>query len=174
MSYRSAGVMPQFDWLCDVCECVMSSTSSIYWVNLGFINNYTESQLWLVLLRYSADVASAFCIPWNPTSPRNVFIRNDLPSMCRGLFLHCCVLWGRRKPWGVWDHKADNIYTGGVGSFLINTFLCVSLGDVLFLGSLYLAPPTLIIAVWRVRLWVQDPLSACVTYQSKKSFKYSN
>ena len=30
------------------------------------------------------------CIPWNPTSPRetheNVFIRNDLPSMSRGLF----------------------------------------------------------------------------------------
>ena len=28
------------------------------------------------------------CIPWNPTSPKeaheNVFIRNNLPSMCRG------------------------------------------------------------------------------------------
>ena len=30
---------------CDVCGCVMSSTSSIYWVDLGFINNYKESQL---------------------------------------------------------------------------------------------------------------------------------
>ena len=54
--------MPQFDWLCDVCECVMSPTSSIYLVDLDFINNYKESQLWLVLLRYSADVANAF--PW--------------------------------------------------------------------------------------------------------------
>ena len=42
--------MPQFDWLCDVCECVMSPTSGIYWVDLGFINNYKEPQLWLVLL----------------------------------------------------------------------------------------------------------------------------
>ena len=40
----------------------MSPTSSIYWVDLGFINNYKEPQLRLVLLRYSADVASAF--PW--------------------------------------------------------------------------------------------------------------
>ena len=50
------------DWLCDVCGCVMSPTSGIYWVNPGFINNYKEPQLWLVFLRYSADVASAF--PW--------------------------------------------------------------------------------------------------------------
>ena len=55
-------VMPQFDWLCDVCGCVMSSTSGIYWVELGFINNYKEPQLWLDILRYSTDVASAF--PW--------------------------------------------------------------------------------------------------------------
>ena len=53
-------VIPQFDWLCDVCWCVMSPTSGIYWVELGFINNYKEPQLWLVLLKYSADVASAF------------------------------------------------------------------------------------------------------------------
>ena len=55
-------VMPQFGWLCDMCGCVMSPTSGIYWVDLGFINNYKEPQLWLVLLRYSADVASVF--PW--------------------------------------------------------------------------------------------------------------
>ena len=55
-------VMPQFDWLCDVCGCVMSPTSGIYWIELGFINNYKEPQLWLVLLRYSADVVCAF--PW--------------------------------------------------------------------------------------------------------------
>ena len=55
-------VIPQFDWLCDVCGCVMSPTSDIYWVDLGFINNYKEPQWWLILLRYSADVASAF--PW--------------------------------------------------------------------------------------------------------------
>ena len=53
-------VMPQFDWLCDVCGCVMSPTLGMYWVDLGFINNYKEPQLWLVLLRYSADVTSAF------------------------------------------------------------------------------------------------------------------
>ena len=37
-----------------------------------------------------------YYIPWNPTLPReahgNVFIRNDLPLMCRGFFPHCCVL----------------------------------------------------------------------------------
>ena len=55
-------VMPQFDWLCDVYGYVMSPTSGIYWVDLGFINNYKELQLWLVILRYIADVASAF--PW--------------------------------------------------------------------------------------------------------------
>ena len=55
-------VIPQFDWLRDVCGCVMSPILGIYWVDLGFINNYNEPQLWLVLLRYSADVASTF--PW--------------------------------------------------------------------------------------------------------------
>ena len=54
--------MPQFDWLYDVCGCVMSPTSGIYCIELGFINNYKELQFWLVLLRYSVDVASAF--PW--------------------------------------------------------------------------------------------------------------
>ena len=55
-------MMPQFDWLCDVCGYVMSPTSSIYCIDLGFINNYKEPQLWLVFLRYSIDVASNF--PW--------------------------------------------------------------------------------------------------------------
>ena len=54
--------MPQFDWLCDMYECVMNPTSGIYWVELSFINNYKKSQLWLVLLKYSANVTSAF--PW--------------------------------------------------------------------------------------------------------------
>ena len=58
----SQDVIPWFNWLCDVCGCVMSPTSSIYWVDLSFINNYKESQLWLVLLKYSADMANAF--PW--------------------------------------------------------------------------------------------------------------
>ena len=35
-------VMSQFDWLCDVCGCVMSPTSSNYWVDLDFINNNKE------------------------------------------------------------------------------------------------------------------------------------
>ena len=55
-------MMPQFDWLCDVYGCVMSSTLGIYSVDLDFINNCKEPQLWLVLFRYSTDVASAF--PW--------------------------------------------------------------------------------------------------------------
>ena len=37
-------VMPQFDWLRDVCGCVMSPTLGIYWVDLGFINNYKKPQ----------------------------------------------------------------------------------------------------------------------------------
>ena len=45
-----------------VCGCVMSPTSGVYWVDLGFINNYKKSKLWLVLLRYSVNVASTF--PW--------------------------------------------------------------------------------------------------------------
>ena len=65
-------VMSQFDWLCDVCRCVMSPTSGIYWVDLGFINNYKESQLWLVLLRYNADVANAFS--WVVTEVFYLFI----------------------------------------------------------------------------------------------------
>ena len=48
-------VMPQFDWLCGY---VMSPTSDIYWIDLSFINNYKELQLWLVILRYNADIAS--------------------------------------------------------------------------------------------------------------------
>ena len=51
-------VMPQFNWWCDVCGCVISLTWGIYWVKLGFINYYKKPQLWLVLLRYSADVAN--------------------------------------------------------------------------------------------------------------------
>ena len=39
---KTPTVMPQFDWLCDVCGYVMSPTSSIYWVDLGFINSYKE------------------------------------------------------------------------------------------------------------------------------------
>ena len=49
-------------WLivCSVCVCVMSPTSGIYWVELDFINNYKEPQLWLVLLRYNADMTKTF------------------------------------------------------------------------------------------------------------------
>ena len=54
--------MPQFDWLHDMCEYVMSPTLGIYWVDLGFINNYKEPLLWLIILRYNADVAGVF--PW--------------------------------------------------------------------------------------------------------------
>ena len=37
-------VIPQFDWLCDMCGCVISPTSGIYCVDLSFINNYKEPQ----------------------------------------------------------------------------------------------------------------------------------
>ena len=53
-------MMPQFDWLCDVCGYVMSPTSGIYWVDLNFINNYNEFQFWLVILKYNANMASTF------------------------------------------------------------------------------------------------------------------
>ena len=53
-------VISQFDWLCDVCGCVMNLTSDIYWINLSFINNYKEPQLWLILFRYNANVVSVF------------------------------------------------------------------------------------------------------------------
>ena len=75
-----------------------------------------------------SDPKGGFCIPWNSTSPReaheNVFIRNDLPLMSRGLFPHYCVLWGRTKPWGVWDPKTNNIYKGGVGLLHRNPQRC--------------------------------------------------
>ena len=45
-----------------MCEYAMSHISSIYRVDMGFINNYKESQLWLVILMYNADVANVF--PW--------------------------------------------------------------------------------------------------------------
>ena len=37
-------VIPQFDWLCDVCGCVISPILGIYCVDLGFINNYKEPE----------------------------------------------------------------------------------------------------------------------------------
>ena len=27
----------------------------------------------------------------------NMLIKSDLPSMCRDIFSHCCVLWGENK-----------------------------------------------------------------------------
>ena len=81
-------VMPQFDWLCNVCGYVMIPTSDIYWVDLSFINNYKESQLWLVLLRYSVDVASAFL--WVVTySIKVAEVRCWYPL--RGLYMRICV-----------------------------------------------------------------------------------
>lgn len=52
-------------------------------------------------------------IAWGITW-RCVLIRSDLPSMCRGLFSHYCMLWGRTKLRGL-GPKAENIYTIGVG-----------------------------------------------------------
>ena len=95
-------VMPQFDWLCDVCGCVMSPTSGIYWVELGFINNYKELQLWLVILRYSADVASAF--PWVITrmistsclskslEDRTSLMTHHVLNLLLNFILSCCIL----------------------------------------------------------------------------------
>ena len=92
-------MIPQFDWLCEVRGCVMSPTSGIYWVDLSFINNYKEPQLWLVLLRYSANMASAF--PWVVTylRKRRVLVLNWC-YMCKNcgesvdhLLLHCPIAW---------------------------------------------------------------------------------
>ena len=51
--------------------------------------------------RVCSDSKRGSYIPWNPTSSRkaheNVFIRNDLSLMCRGLSFHCCVLWGEQN-----------------------------------------------------------------------------
>ena len=38
------------------------------------------------------------CNLWNPTLPKHM-------GMCRGIFLHYCVLWGRTKLWGAWAPK---------------------------------------------------------------------
>ena len=42
------------------------------------------------LITFVVTQKRGYCIPWNPTLPReahgNVFIRNDLLSMCRGFF----------------------------------------------------------------------------------------
>ena len=85
-------------------------------------NMYTKI-IWksngIYYLIYCSDPKGGSCIPWNPTSPKethgNVLIRSDLPLMCRGIFPHCCVLWGRTKPCGISGPKADNMYTGGGG-----------------------------------------------------------
>ena len=53
------------------------------------------------------------CIPWNPTSPReahgNVFIRNDLPSMCRGLFPS--ATWGRTNREGYGSQSGQYLHS---------------------------------------------------------------
>ena len=75
-------MIPQFDWVCNVCRCVMSLTSGIYWVDLSFFNNY------------SADVVSAF--PWVVTKmvciryQSNYYI-NDRLYQIRDLTSHLYV-----------------------------------------------------------------------------------
>ena len=63
---------------------------------------------------YTSDCSNpkrGSCIPWNLTSPRkaheNVFIRNDLPSMCKGLFPS--VTWGRMIRGG--KHKGECLHS---------------------------------------------------------------
>jgi len=55
----------------------------------------------------------------NPTLPKkthdDVLIRNDLSLMCRGLFSHYCVLWGKTKTVRSMGSKTDNIYIVRVG-----------------------------------------------------------
>ena len=48
-------VIPQFDWLCDVCGYVMSPTLGIYWVDLGFI----KKMLGHKTLRYKYTATSS-------------------------------------------------------------------------------------------------------------------
>ena len=57
----------------------MSPISGIYWVDLDFINNCKELQLRLVLLRYSADVASAF--PWVVTMLIVILVLSSLYAL---------------------------------------------------------------------------------------------
>ena len=122
--------MPQFDWLCDVCGCVMSPTSGIYWVDLGFINNYKESQLWLVILRYSADVASAF--PWVVTHKVSKAIQmfgnvEEFGLKCYIKYLNVllqCARWLNFK-WGTWLIVAKVLYL----SFVLTLYpLEISMG----------------------------------------------
>ena len=89
--------MPQYDWLCDVCGCVMSPTSNIYWVELGFISNCKELQLRLVFLRYSADVASAFS--WVVTPMKKLRDKNSTRSM-RPIWVY--LLWWEKIKKQVW------------------------------------------------------------------------
>ena len=72
-----------------------------------------------------------YCIPWNPTLPREVhgsmLIRNDLPLICRCHFSQCCVLWERTKSWGVWVPKRTiSTQTGGVRSLQMVSEPCSS------------------------------------------------
>ena len=66
-----------------------------------------------------SDPKGGSCIPWDPTSPRevheNVLIRSDLPLMCRGFF--SLLLCGLRENKTVrsMSSKADNIYTVRTG-----------------------------------------------------------
>ena len=70
-----------------MCGCVMCPTLGIYWVELGFINNYKKPQLYLVILRYNADMISAFpCVvtygiragPITPCGLEDTTLQNEL------------------------------------------------------------------------------------------------
>ena len=69
--------------------------NNIYTVGTGSLQMVLEPRL-------SSDPKRGSCIPWNPTplreAHRDMLIRSGLPLMCRGLFPHCSVLWGRTKP----------------------------------------------------------------------------
>ena len=45
-------------------------------------------------------------------------------GMCRGLFLHYCVLWGRTKLWGAWVPKWTISTQLGRDRYVIQLFFC--------------------------------------------------
>ena len=83
-------VISQFDWLCDVCGCVMSPTSGIYWVELGFINNYKETQLWLILLRYCYIISCKTLLQIDLKATLKKCILENFARVKGGSFLKWC------------------------------------------------------------------------------------
>ena len=89
--------MPQFDWLCDVYGCVMSNTSGIYWVDLGFINNYKEPKLWQInatidIVLSNATATNYFIIFLQNVDVANFYWFSSRPTINISFF-HLLIMW---------------------------------------------------------------------------------